>query len=1342
MSTFDGEICEGKIVCSIDGSSFVINAENEIISSISDSSISVAAPPITNTTTSALATETSLSSCFTLAKTWTTPSSTVENTRSAPISSTIYRRQSKQQQQRTVTEANVNPKIHTFRVIFANDAKLQQRNEKTATTATHFKIQKPILMCFICKLSFGITKSFSLHASIEHGLNLQELEKYLLLQREYSSAIIQRNMDEKPQISFLEPIDAATSNLLQIESQTPVNVSRGMTIIDREEDTTLKFKTFADIVGNDDSDDVNNKTTNTFASLNQFSDPAKISLSTAPAAIVTTTVDASQSHSDKESSTQLPSHQQHLKYFYDDSTTDVCSILTNSNILTLGSSNLENLPSMNTNANTTAKIDVASNNSSRSSFNRFIIAAACTKSSLTVKRALETTMDSSLRLHNLPTPDSLIQRIQKISIASERRILTSPQQADSNDIHIDGSAKTNTLAANWSQLSTPHSFSTPAVAVTSSVVSTPPPESSHFHSLQASLATVNSEKNSNKVKFLNEFLQHQLNTMHLQQQSLPQLINNFSDKSVGTLSTTSPPTSMLTVNACPQHADCKGIDCKTCELLEIQQNFKLSPQVTPQRSPTGPNIATAAAAAAAAAASLGLLSAANTISPTSNTGVNSGILTGNLNTSNMINAGPGITSTTNAASFTIGACSEHINGRPLGVDCARCEMILSSARLSSNIPISTRNSCKTLKCPQCNWHYKYQETLEIHMREKHPDGESACGYCLAGQQHPRLARGESYSCGYKPYRCEICNYSTTTKGNLSIHMQSDKHLNNMQELNSSQNMVAAAVAAAGGVATVTGNLETTSKLNLTNNTPINSHQQHQQQQSMTINSSKCSNSAPFTGSSTISAGTSNNTGPSGANSLNSNIGNGGSNSGGVSKTKPSFRCDICSYETSVARNLRIHMTSEKHTHNMAVLQNNIKHIQAFNFLQHQQQQQQHQGSCFIPEIALADLAYNQALMIQFLHQNATIAASQCRGSLVPSSALPTASKGSLQNVSNNHTATSCKPQELSPIVNELQQPPFSPKAPCIELGSSDGSMTMESPPYIPDPWPTMLYSCLVCSNFNTNNLDELNQHLLIDRSRQPLTSGQSSNSVTSTTDSYASQSPTYNPTISSSSSGSSLAITTVSVNVPSANTGIFSDVMLIQNNNYICRLCNYKTNLKANFQLHSKTDKHLQKLSFINHVREGGKRNEQKLKFYQQQQQQIGSSAVQIKCNCCDFYTNSIQKLSLHTQHMRHDTMLLIFKHLNSLIYDQPEQQQQQERKQQEQRVCSRSNSRENESHKSPSPALKTTSTMTTAAASSLPTDSVITQNVLHCQVCNFSALSLLEMLQHAQRTARKAQLR
>uniref|UniRef100_A0A0N4WJL1 C2H2-type domain-containing protein n=1 Tax=Haemonchus placei TaxID=6290 RepID=A0A0N4WJL1_HAEPC len=65
-----------------------------------------------------------------------------------------------------------------------------------------------------------------------------------------------------------------------------------------------------------------------------------------------------------------------------------------------------------------------------------------------------------------------------------------------------------------------------------------------------------------------------------------------------------------------------------------------------------------------------------------------------------------------------------------------------------------RNSSKTLKCPKCNWHYKYQETLEIHMKEKHSEGE-------------------------------LCKYSTTTKGNLSIHMQSDKHLHAVQELPSS-----------------------------------------------------------------------------------------------------------------------------------------------------------------------------------------------------------------------------------------------------------------------------------------------------------------------------------------------------------------------------------------------------------------------------------------------------------------------------------------------------------------------------------------------------------------------------
>lgn len=303
----------------------------------------------------------------------------------------------------------------------------------------------------------------------------------------------------------------------------------------------------------------------------------------------------------------------------------------------------------------------------------------------------------------------------------------------------------------------------------------------------------------------------------------------------------------------------------------------------------------------------------------------------NLIRSSMKSPPPQHNSTTKVSpnsSFTIGMCPDHLNGRPIGVECMRCEMILNSSRMAgghSAVTSSTRNSCKTLKCPQCNWHYKYQETLEIHMREKHPDGESACAFCLAGQQHPRLARGESYTCGYKPYRCEICNYSTTTKGNLSIHMQSDKHLNNMQELSNQQ-----------------------------------------QQQIVDVDPlplSKTPQKSPPHMSGMPSSMVGELQGMGGGN---------GSGAGALNKMgstmKPNFRCDVCSYETSVARNLRIHMTSEKHIQNMTALQQNIKQYQFMKQTPPANIVQQLQ-SC-LPEQAIADYSYNQALLIKLLqHQN-------------------------------------------------------------------------------------------------------------------------------------------------------------------------------------------------------------------------------------------------------------------------------------------------------------------------------------------------------------------------------------
>lgn len=462
---------------------------------------------------------------------------------------------------------------------------------------------------------------------------------------------------------------------------------------------------------------------------------------------------------------------------------------------------------------------------------------------------------------------------------------------------------------------------------------------------------------------------------------------------------------------------------------------------------------------------------------------------------------------------TIGVCPDHMGGRPSGVDCSKCELILSSSRLSGvgGGPLAgmhSRNSCKTLKCPKCNWHYKYQETLEIHMKEKHPETETSCIYCIAGQPHPRLARGETYTCGYKPYRCEVCNYSTTTKGNLSIHMQSDKHLNNMQEL---QN----------------GTVSNSDLSSHQQSTPpsVVASQQHGKPTGMTSPSAG-GNGLPY--HSTIS-------------------------SSQAQKPKPTFRCDVCNYETNVARNLRIHMTSEKHTHNMMVLQQNMKQMQALSAIQPSQHQQQlnfeqllhfHPGLT-LPgekppphsEAALADMAYNQALIIQLM------------------------TGGQL-------------PPHMSP---EL--------APNLDMGLNPE--TMEPPPEPADPNPENLFQCCVCNVFNTDSLEALSHHLAADRTKIRE-----------------------------------------------------QEILAIVAGHYVCKLCTYKTTLKANFQLHCKTDKHLQRLQHVNHVKEGGIRNEWKLKYVS------SPGGVQVRCNACDYYTNSTHKLQLHAAAQRHEFSAALFRHL------------------------------------------------------------------------------------------------
>ena len=100
------------------------------------------------------------------------------------------------------------------------------------------------------------------------------------------------------------------------------------------------------------------------------------------------------------------------------------------------------------------------------------------------------------------------------------------------------------------------------------------------------------------------------------------------------------------------------------------------------------------------------------------------------------------------------------------------------------------------------------------------------------------------------------------------------------------------------------------------------------------------------------------------------------------------------------------------------------------------------------------------------------------------------------------------------------------------------------------------------------------------------------------------------------------------------------EVQLLLGGTHICKLCSYKTNLKANFQLHCKTDKHLARLSLYNHIREGGPANEWKLSML------TGTNPTQLRCQACDYNTNSLHKLQSHSHTQSHEVSVILFSHL------------------------------------------------------------------------------------------------
>ncbi|KAF6352817.1 zinc finger homeobox 2 [Rhinolophus ferrumequinum] len=419
--------------------------------------------------------------------------------------------------------------------------------------------------------------------------------------------------------------------------------------------------------------------------------------------------------------------------------------------------------------------------------------------------------------------------------------------------------------------------------------------------------------------------------------------------------------------------------------------------------------------------------------------------------------------------------------------------------LSSHMSLlHSRNSCKTLKCPKCNWHYKYQQTLDVHMREKHPESNSHCSYCSAGGAHPRLARGESYNCGYKPYRCDVCNYSTTTKGNLSIHMQSDKHLANLQ----------------GFQAGPSGQ-----------------------------GSSPEASLPPPAGDK-------------------------------EPKTKSSWQCKVCSYETNISRNLRIHMTSEKHMQNVLML---------------------HQGLPLglppglvgpgPPPPAGAAPATPPELFQYFGPQ----ALGQPQAPL-PGPGLRSDKPLEAQLLLNGFHHLGAPARKFpAPAPGSLSPDAHLPQSQLLS-SLSDGLPT--SPP--PEDSPSLkVFRCLVCQAFSTDNLELLLYHCSVGRS------------------------------------------------LPEA------EWKEVAGDTHRCKLCCYGTQLKANFQLHLKTDKHAQKYQLAAHLREGGGATGTLSPVPLGDGTPYGSvPTLHLRCNICDFESNSKEKMQLHARGAAHEENSQVYKFL------------------------------------------------------------------------------------------------
>ena len=93
--------------------------------------------------------------------------------------------------------------MHSYRVFSIGEGAKPSPPAAEPSSQSSDPTSKPILMCFICKLSFGFAKSFEGHCTGEHGVELTKEEQEALQSDANCSAIIQGRERERPMLSSM-----------------------------------------------------------------------------------------------------------------------------------------------------------------------------------------------------------------------------------------------------------------------------------------------------------------------------------------------------------------------------------------------------------------------------------------------------------------------------------------------------------------------------------------------------------------------------------------------------------------------------------------------------------------------------------------------------------------------------------------------------------------------------------------------------------------------------------------------------------------------------------------------------------------------------------------------------------------------------------------------------------------------------------------------------------------------------------------------------------------------------------------------------------------------------------